>query len=77
MEPGIAMATIISSAVIANNPQKDGRSVVSEQYVDDKGNVFTYDYMADAGTDLNAHLAARIPDVLADATAMQFEQAGG
>ena len=51
------MMQIISSSIISQNVQIDGRIAVVESHVDDKGNVTQIDYLADADFDLNAHLA--------------------
>lgn len=39
--------------------------------MDDQGNQYIYDYMADIGTDVNAKMNARADQVLADAEAYQ------
>ena len=49
---------IISSSFVYANPQSDGRTVVKEQHTDDQGNDYFVDYVAEVGTDINAHLAA-------------------
>lgn len=49
---------IISSSFVYANPQLDGRTVVKEQHTDDQGNDYYVDYVAEVGTDLDAHLAA-------------------
>lgn len=66
----------VTGSIIWNDPQIDGRHVVRELWTDDLGNEFTYDYIADVGMDINAKLAAREPQVLADAEAFQLAQAG-
>lgn len=71
------MAAIISSVIVWDNFQVDGRHSVREQHTDDQGNVFTFDYMADVGTDVNAVMQARLPEVLVEAEAVQAQQAGG
>lgn len=52
------MASIVSSQIAFNNKQVDGRSIIHEEHVDDSGNVYSVDYMADPKTDIDAHLAA-------------------
>ena len=50
--------TIVSSAIVVNNPQADGRSVVREQHVDSIGNNYYIDYIADISVNTATHLAA-------------------
>lgn len=69
------MASIVSSAIAFDNVQADGRRVVREVWIDDKGNEFSVDYMADQGDDINAIMAARAGEVIAEATALQLIQA--
>lgn len=57
---------IISSTITLDNPQVDGRFVVRELHIDDQGNEYNFDYMADAGMDINARLAARADELNAE-----------
>ena len=66
---------IISSIIQWDNIQIDGRHSVREVHTDDVGNVFTYDYMADVGADVNAVMLARVPDVTAASDALEAQQA--
>lgn len=50
--------TIVSSQIILNNPQSDGRIVVIEQFADDQGNTYQQSYMAGKNVDVNAKLVA-------------------
>lgn len=52
------MTAIVSSRIILDNTQADGRRVVIEQFTDDAGIVYQQSYMADETTDVNAKLAA-------------------
>jgi len=54
---------IVSSTLILNNLQTDGRSIIREQHVDDQGNYYYFDYIADAGFDPNIRLAARAQEL--------------
>jgi hypothetical protein len=66
---------IISSVIAWYNIQIDGRHSVREVHTDDQGDVFTFDYMADVGVDVNAVMAARIPQVQAESDALQLANA--
>lgn len=66
--------SIVSSVITQANVQIDGRTSVRELWVDDQGNEFIYDYMADVGTDLNAIMLSRTINVEAQSEA---QQAGG
>lgn len=50
---------IVSSAKYQGHAQKDGRSFVREAHTDSAGRVHEFVYLADAGTDTDAVLAAR------------------
>lgn len=50
---------IVSSIIVWDLPQTDGRHVVREEHADDQGNVYDFDYIAEIGMDINARLAAR------------------
>ena len=63
---------IVSSVIAINDLQADGRRVIREVWIDDQGNQFTFDYMADAGTDIAAKMAARSDQVLAASNAVQI-----
>lgn len=67
------MATITSSSIVWANPQIDGRSAVREVHTDDSGVDHILDYLADAGADLDAHLAARAVDLAASLTQKQSD----
>lgn len=54
---------IISSVITWDLLQDDRRHVVRETHADDKGNVYEFDYVAEADTDINAKLAARANDL--------------
>lgn len=49
---------IISSTLNGKAVQSDGRFVVREQHIDDAGNTYLLDYMAERNTDVNLRLAA-------------------
>lgn len=51
---------IVSSQITQNNLQIDSRRAIVELCIDDQGISYTANYMADAGADLNAHLAATV-----------------
>lgn len=61
------MIEIISSKIVLNNLQQDGRRNIIEDHYDNVGNVYTYSYMADVGEDVTAKMLSRVPDVLAEA----------
>lgn len=65
------MVSIVSSSIVLNNVQADGRRVVREIHEDDMGNLYMYDYMADVNMDINAKMQDRIPSVLLEAIAQQ------
>lgn len=48
---------IVSSVIVLDNLQTDGRRIIIEQHTDDQGIVQELSYMADATTDINAKLA--------------------
>lgn len=47
---------IVSSEIILDNTQSDGRRVIIEQFIDDQGNVYQQSYMADVNTDIDKRL---------------------
>lgn len=65
------MASIVSSIILEDNPQIDTRRIIREQHTDDKGNLFTFDYMVDKDFDVASKMNARIPEVLAEAELLQ------
>lgn len=66
------MASIVSSVIASANPQIDGRLAVREVHIDNSGNPNVVDYMADAGADLDAHLAADAVGLAASLTQAQI-----
>jgi hypothetical protein len=58
------MASIVTSVIVSNVAQVDGRDAVVEQHTDSLGDIHPYLYLADAGTDFNAMLAAHATQVL-------------
>jgi len=54
---------IVSSIIIANDPQADGRFAVCERHTDDHGLTHDVNYLADPGTDVNAVMLARVPSL--------------
>ncbi len=54
---------IITSVILWDLPQSDGRRVVREQHTDDAGGIQTFDYVAETDTDINAKLAARAAEL--------------
>ena len=66
---------IVSSVIALNNLQVDGRRVIEELHTDDQGNQYTFDYMADPDTDINAVLAQRADDLNAQLAAQAQSQA--
>ena len=67
--------SIISAAIVWNIVQADGRFIFRDQFVDNVGNVFTYDSMQPIGFDPNAFLVAHTTVALADSTQLQMQQA--
>ncbi len=63
---------IVSSAVIDDRAQRDGRRAVREQHVDDQAVVYTVDYLAEQGADTAAPLAARAVQLAADLAAAEL-----
>ena len=60
---------IVSSEVMEDSVQVDGRRMIREKHTDDSGGEHFYSYMAESGTDEDAVLAARaawLPDYLAE-----------
>lgn len=57
----------VTGVIDFDNPQIDGRRCIREIWTDDLGNQYTYDYMADAGTDINSKMNARSDQVLQEA----------
>lgn len=60
---------IVSSELVIDNIQTDGRRNVIERHRDDQNNEYRFSYVADADMDLENRLAAR-----ADALNQSFEQ---
>ena len=52
---------IISSQVIEDQAQKDGRRSIRERHIDHLGTYHFVQYLADVGMDINAIMLARIP----------------
>lgn len=48
---------IVSSVIVLDNLQTDGRRIIVEQHTDDQGVVQELSYMAEINTDVNAKLA--------------------
>lgn len=59
------MAYIQSSTITWQIPDANGRIDVRETHVDDLGHPYIIDYVADPGTDLQAHLAASAANLVA------------
>lgn len=69
---------IISSIILENQPQSDGRRSVRERHTADDGTNYDACYLAEPGTDVNAVMVARVPildQMLADAASAANEQA--
>jgi hypothetical protein len=54
---------IVSSEILWDLPQADGSRTIREEHTDDQGNVYSFDYMAETDTDVNAKLAARAAEL--------------
>lgn len=54
---------IISSELVSDSPQVDGRRRVNELHVSDAGEQFTFSYLADSSHDSEATLAARAAEI--------------
>lgn len=62
-----AYATIVSSEIVSDSPQADGRRWVTERHVDHVGAVHVVTYMAEAATNVQTIMAARVPALEAGA----------
>lgn len=58
------MATILSSAILADRPQVDGRRYVTEEHLDDQGETTRVTYLALANADVQAAATARQATIL-------------
>lgn len=67
--------TTVTGVIASDNIQRDGRRTVREIWTDDLGNQYSYDYMADVGTDVNAVMNDRMSEVLQQATDYQTQGA--
>lgn len=56
--------SIVSSAIAEDAPQKDGRRAIRERHVDSRGVAHFIDYIADAGADVDAMMAANAARIL-------------
>ena len=54
---------IILSNIEHQLPQKDGRTYVKEVHIDHAGNAHEVEYLADAGVDVEAVMAARVAEI--------------
>lgn len=54
---------IVSSQITQNNLQVDLRRTVNELHIDDKGNSYVINYMADKGADINLNLSQHANDL--------------
>lgn len=52
---------IVASEIVEDAPQRDGRRWVRERHTDHLGAAHEFLYMAEAGTDAAAVMAARVP----------------
>lgn len=64
---------IVSSTVSQEGAQKDGRKWTREVHTDGQGRVYEFPYLAAAGLDINAVLAARAITLAADLAAAEAE----
>jgi hypothetical protein len=60
------MASIVSSKIIADLVQRDGRHWITERHVDNAGIEHLVTYLAAVGTDAAAVMAARVAQLAAD-----------
>lgn len=60
---------IVATAITTEPPQIDGRFWAHETQTYDTGEVDSFDYLADAGTDVNAIAAARASELSAEEAA--------
>jgi hypothetical protein len=58
------MASIVSSVIVSDVVQVDGRHAVVEQHTDSLGFVHLFQYLAELGIDINAALSAHATQVL-------------
>lgn len=54
------MVEIVSSQILWDMPQVDGRRSVREEHTSVEGEVYTIDYMAEENEDINQTLANRV-----------------
>jgi hypothetical protein len=64
-------ATIVSSTVVEDNPQRDTRRAIRERHLDSVGREYLVCYLALASFDAAAACAARAAQILADAGAAE------
>ena len=65
------MASIVSSQIVSRSVQVDGRVYTLERHIDDSGNVYDFNYLGPADTDVNAIMAHRATDLAAQLNAPQ------
>lgn len=54
------MVSVVSSSYVVATPQRDGRCYVTETFTLDDGTVRESLYLAEVGTDYDAHLALMV-----------------
>jgi len=62
---------IVSSSIVEDRVQRDGRRSVRERHVDHAGETQEVAYLAEADADVNVMMAARVP--VLDALAIEHE----
>lgn len=63
---------IVSSEIIEDSPQADGRRWITEQHVDQLGLAYEFRYLADADADPAGRLASRAAELDAELTAVEI-----
>lgn len=53
--------TIVTSVIISDDVQADGRRDIRERHTDDLGDIYPAHYLGEANTDANAVMLARVP----------------
>ena len=65
---------IISSTIIEDRSQRDGRRSVTERHVDSTGSAHDVYYLAESNTDVNVAMAARVPQITANLQAAEQQR---
>ncbi len=63
--------SIVSSVIVEDVAQKDGRRSVRERHTDNLGLFHFVEYLAEAGADVNAAMTARVAQIEADMAAAE------